>query len=304
MRTRTGLGIRTLTRFSVVAAFLLLSAHAAEVAGQSTHVGHGRASQARRAARPSEKRSKGARAAATPKATPRPVVYSCPMHPEVTSGAPGSCPKCRMDLEAKAPDGRDGGGSGGAPSAASHDAAQLSQPKLSAARIRQVKVYGRQGESLNLYDDLVRGRTVAFNFITAPCAAPCEQAAVFRETRRRMGERLGPYVKLITVVAGAGADWRAGLQRMAAEYGAGDEWTFVAVDEGKLTGLLDALGVPTAARAASPPPLVVYNDSAGYSTHLDGASPVTLLIKSIDDASSKDPVAPGVDGVTRLPPGR
>ena len=300
MRTRTGLGIRTLTRFSVVAALLLLSAHAAEVAGQSTHVGHGRASQARRAARPADKRSKGARAAATPKATPRPVLYSCPMHPEVTSGAPGSCPKCRMDLEAKAPDGRDGGGSGGA----SHDAAQLSQPKLSAARIRQVKVYGRQGESLNLYDDLVRGRTVAFNFITAPCAAPCEQAAVFRETRRRMGERLGPYVKLITVVAGAGADWKAGLQRMAAEYGAGDEWTFVAVDEGKLTGLLEALGVPAAARAASPPPLVVYNDSAGYSTHLGGASPVTLLIKSIDNASSKDPVVLGVDDVTRLPPRR
>ena len=302
MRTGTGLSIRTLTRFSVVAAFLLLSAHAAEVAGQSTHVGHGRASQARRDARPSEKRSKGARAAATPKATPRPVVYSCPMHPEVTSGAPGSCPKCRMDLEAKAPDGRDGGGSGGAPSAASHDAAQLSQPKLSTARIRQVKVYGRLGESLNLYDDLVRGRTVTFNFITAPCAAPCEQAAVFRETRRRMGERLGPYVKLITVVAGA--DWKAGLQRMAAEYGAGDEWTFVAVDDGKLTGLLDALGVPTAARAASPPPLVVYNDSTGYSMHLGGASPVTLLIKSIDDASSKDPVVPGVDDVTRLLPRR
>jgi hypothetical protein len=302
MRTRTGLSIRTLTRFSVVAAFLLLSAHAAEVAGQSTHVGHRRASQARRAARPSEKRSKGASAAATAKATPRPVVYSCPMHPEVTSGAPGSCPKCRMDLEAKAPDGRDVDGSGGAPSAASHDAAQLSQPKLSAARIRQVKVYGRQGESLNLYDDLVRGRTVAFNFITVPCAAPCEQAAVFRETRRRMGERLGPYVKLITVVAGA--DWKAGLQRMAAEHGAGDEWTFVAVDDGKLTGLLDALGVPTAARAASPPPLVVYNDSAGYSMHLGGASPVTLLIKSIDEASSKDPVVPGVDASTRLPPRR
>ena len=25
-------------------------------------------------------------------------VYTCPMHPEVTAHAPGSCPKCGMDL--------------------------------------------------------------------------------------------------------------------------------------------------------------------------------------------------------------
>ena len=27
--------------------------------------------------------------------------YTCPMHPEVTSDKPGSCPKCGMDLELK-----------------------------------------------------------------------------------------------------------------------------------------------------------------------------------------------------------
>ena len=28
-------------------------------------------------------------------------VYVCPMHPEVTSDKPGSCPKCHMDLVEK-----------------------------------------------------------------------------------------------------------------------------------------------------------------------------------------------------------
>ena len=27
-----------------------------------------------------------------------PKIYSCPMHPEVTSDSPGECPKCGMDL--------------------------------------------------------------------------------------------------------------------------------------------------------------------------------------------------------------
>ena len=29
------------------------------------------------------------------------VVYTCPMHPEVTSSTPGKCPKCHMNLEKK-----------------------------------------------------------------------------------------------------------------------------------------------------------------------------------------------------------
>jgi hypothetical protein len=41
---------------------------------------------------PSNARS---RAAPAPPAT----VYSCPMHPEVTSPTPGKCPKCGMDLQ-------------------------------------------------------------------------------------------------------------------------------------------------------------------------------------------------------------
>ena len=27
------------------------------------------------------------------------AIYTCPMHPEVTSDKPGKCPKCKMNLE-------------------------------------------------------------------------------------------------------------------------------------------------------------------------------------------------------------
>ena len=42
------------------------------------------------------------RAAATPKPKPAAAtIYTCPMHPEVTSDKPGSCPKCGMTLVKK-----------------------------------------------------------------------------------------------------------------------------------------------------------------------------------------------------------
>jgi hypothetical protein len=53
-------------------------------ATSSEHPGHGRPAPASSA-----------------DAGPQGVVYVCPMHPEVTSNAPGICPKCNMKLVPK-----------------------------------------------------------------------------------------------------------------------------------------------------------------------------------------------------------
>lgn len=42
--------------------------------------------------------NKGGDTSATEKYGATEVVYTCPMHPEVTSNEPGQCPKCGMDL--------------------------------------------------------------------------------------------------------------------------------------------------------------------------------------------------------------
>ena len=42
-----------------------------------------------------------ASARATPQDRPHAAAYVCPMHPEVTSSEPGTCPKCHMTLVPK-----------------------------------------------------------------------------------------------------------------------------------------------------------------------------------------------------------
>ena len=43
----------------------------------------------------------GSAPATTQPATQPALVYTCPMHPEVTSDKPGKCPKCGMSLQIK-----------------------------------------------------------------------------------------------------------------------------------------------------------------------------------------------------------
>ena len=43
----------------------------------------------------------GSTGAAQPDASVQEVQYTCSMHPEVVTSAPGKCPKCNMDLVVK-----------------------------------------------------------------------------------------------------------------------------------------------------------------------------------------------------------
>lgn len=270
-------------------------ARAAAVAAQSTHEHHHQQQQpaqsrpARRA--PKKKVLQAGRRTTVRRTVARAVAYSCPMHPEVTSGRAGSCPKCRMDLVAAAPaqtlDAR------GVPMG---EAAQGKRLKISAARMRLINVRDRDGKRINLYDDLVRGRSVAVHFMTAPCPDTCEPLAHFREAQRRMGERLGPYVRLVTVFTDGTPPEQ--LRRLSAAHEAGDGWTMVSADKAELAPMLRAFGQTPVASSLSAPPLVVGNDAAGYWTQLDATFTVPALVQTLGEASSKDAVVTGVTNTT------
>ena len=206
--------------------------------------------------------------------------YVCPMHREVTSAKPGSCSKCGMALRLKA-DKLDAG-------AASNSASETNAAaSISSSRIPDVKVYDQHGNPKNFYTDLVKGKTVAINFVFTTCTTICPPlTATFRRVQQGLGERALD-VQLISISVDPTTDTSERLRDFAAKFKAGPGWTFVTGDRAGIDSLLQALGAAVADKNDHTPLVLIGNDVAGYWTRAYGLSAPASLLKVITEAASR-----------------
>src|SRR5436309_689253 len=80
-----------------------------------------------------------------------------------------------------------------------HAPAQPSAKQPSAA-LPDVTVVDQDGKRLRFYSDLVRGRTVAIDFIYTSCTTICPMlTANFRNVQQELGARVGKDITLISI---------------------------------------------------------------------------------------------------------
>lgn len=205
------------------------------------------------------------------------VVYACPMHPEVKSKKRGSkCPKCNMTLEPVRT------------SAADKNVgdARVSGSSEAALRVPDTNVLDQHGKSLRFYTDLVKGKTVAINFVFTTCQGVCPTlTAKFRQIQRELGERVGRDVQLISISVDPTTDVPERLSAYAEKFHAGPGWTFVTGNKPEIDELLRALGAFAPEKGNHPQTILIGNDASGYWTRTLGLSPAKEVAQIVTDAA-------------------
>ena len=234
------------------------------------------------------------------------VVYACPMHPEVTSKRAGAtCPKCNMKLQAVSADGRTNaaGAAEAGPGVAAADDAKRDENAALSIRIPATVVYDQNGRRLDFYNDLVKGKTVAIQFIFTTCNGVCPPlAATFRRVQQDLGGRVGRDVELISISVDPATDVPERLKAFSEKFNAGPGWTFVTGSKPEIDKLLTALGGYVSNKTDHTPLLLVGNDAANFWTHTYGLASPSQIVKVIDEAAAKKGAAPVGGGRNQTPP--
>src|SRR5262249_7101011 len=109
--------------------------------------------------------------------------YVCPMHKDVTSTKPGVCPKCGMALRltAHTPDAET------KPAKPSPSPTTDAPSAVASLKFPDIKVYDQYGKPKIFYTPLVKGKTVAVNFIFTTCTTICPPlTATFRQVQQEL----------------------------------------------------------------------------------------------------------------------
>lgn len=210
------------------------------------------------------------------------ITYACPMHPEVTSKKRGKCPKCEMALQpvkaakvaSVAADNNVGDAQGGGGSSEA------------ALRVPDTTVFDQHGKQLRFYSDLVKGKTVAINFVFTTCKGVCPTlTAKFRQVQRELGERVGRDIQLISISVDPTTDVPERLSAYAEKFQAGPGWTFITGSKPEIDELLRALGAFAPEKSNHPQTILIGNDATGYWTRTLGLTPAKAVAQLVTDAA-------------------
>jgi cytochrome oxidase Cu insertion factor (SCO1/SenC/PrrC family) len=237
--------------------------------------------------------------------------YACPMHPDVKSTKKGKCPKCKMDLQPVRQTAMSVEKESMAPSVAVGEIVNASVDASAAGNvlgspkklmIPDVEVLDQDGNAVHFYTDLIKGKTVAINFIFTNCTTICPPlAATFARVQKELGDKVGRDVHFISISVDPLTDTPERLKAWGAKFKAGTGWTFVTGNKEQIDQLLDALGASVARREDHSPSIVIGNDAKSVWTRTYGLARTTQIVALIenviaakvdDSQAEKEPTKP------------
>jgi protein SCO1 len=152
--------------------------------------------------------------------------------------------------------------------------------------IPDVALLDQYGRQVQFYQDLVKDKVVAINFIFTTCSTVCRPAgAHFEALQRVLGDRMGRDILLISISADPVTDTPPRLRAWGEKFHAGPGWILLTGAKSKVDTLLKALQVFTPDKQEHTPLVLVGNDATGTWTRAYGLVAPTILAALLSSVS-------------------
>jgi len=140
----------------------------------------------------------------------------------------------------------------------------------------------QDGKPVDLYRDLIAGRSVVIHTFFAGCGDSCPAAmATLKSVQEQLGKRLGPEVRLVSITVDPFHDTPAALKQYAARVGAQPGWTFLTGSEQQVAEALKRVGLFVNEPGAHMDIMVVGNMRTGLWKKIHGTAPNATVVKLI-----------------------
>jgi protein SCO1/2 len=172
-----------------------------------------------------------------------------------------------------------------APAAASAEAAAVPN-RWGADYFPNFELTTQDGVKVRLYDDLLKGKSVALNVFYTSCKDECPlETATLAQVQRLLGERTGKDIFFYSISIDPQTDTPPVLKTYADKFGAGPGWLFLTGKAGEIRVIARKLGLMRSrdrnTRDGHSPILMIGNEPTGQWMRNSAADNPTFLAASI-----------------------
>ncbi|HEX2060052.1 MAG TPA: SCO family protein [Thermoanaerobaculia bacterium] len=147
--------------------------------------------------------------------------------------------------------------------------------------IPDVEVVTHEGKKVRFYSDLVKGRTVAVNFIYTNCSTICPSSGALFSALQKEHER----VQFISISIEPKTDTPAKLAAWSKRFRSTPQWTLVTGEQADIEKLVKAFGQTTARPQDHTPLTIVGSDRTGTWQKLYGFPGPEKIGKLVSEVS-------------------
>jgi protein SCO1 len=175
--------------------------------------------------------------------------------------------------------------------------ARAADPPPAAHYFANLSLTDQNGRRVDLYNDLMKGRTVVINSFFASCTASCPvMARTFIYLQSQLGERVGRDVVLVSITVDPEHDTPEKLKEYAARMGTKGGWYFLTGTRAEIDAALKKIGQNSEGRDGHLNIVVIGNDRTGLWKKANGVASSTEIYKvvaSVADDKGAAASAPG-----------